>query len=71
MSKHDDEEWVLEHGFTTCPDCGKNRYVTRKVALLIRKRDPSRKYRAYRCGDYWHVTSQPTAKVTKFRKWQR
>ena len=56
-------------GFTTCPDCGKHRYLSRRAALLIRKRDRGHQYRAYRCGDYWHVTTQNASRAAAFKNW--
>ena len=58
-------------------ECGKIRYYTRKEA-----RQQARKIlgsgrpghlRAYRCdsGSFWHLTSESTAKVTRYRAYRR
>jgi hypothetical protein len=62
---------VSQHGWT-CAECGKVCYLTRRAALRAARRLPRRpgsKYRAYQCGAYWHLTSQPTAVLTGWREW--
>jgi hypothetical protein len=60
---------VLDLG--ACPGCGKHRYLTRRDAkrAITQARD-RRIYltRAYRCGDYWHVTSSTTPRTTYQRE---
>jgi hypothetical protein len=60
---------------TTCPDDGKLRFYTRKDAMRYasqRTRRPGIRLRAYRCGQFWHLTSQDTAEVTWYREnWRR
>lgn len=56
---------------TTCPADGKIRYYSRKAALRFGRRQPRTaglKLRAYRCGEFWHLTSQSTPTVTWYRK---
>lgn len=54
---------------STCPDCGKWRYPSRKDARAkARQIYPGSQARAYKCGDYWHLTSMPTGETTKFRE---
>lgn len=45
-------------GMTTasCPDCGKVRYLTRADAKRSARRQ-SRRMRAYRCGQFWHLAT--------------
>lgn len=43
-----------------CPDCGKLRYPSRKLAKVAARRiqHSKDKLSVYRCGDFWHHTSQ-------------
>ena len=54
-----------------CPDCGKVCYLSRKdarrAATQVTGRRHGSKLRVYRCGRYWHLTSQPTATLTAYR----
>lgn len=53
----------------TCPDCGKLCYETRQQARQAgRHLYPDTTIRAYRCGQWFHYTSQPTARVTRYRQ---
>lgn len=61
-----------------CETCGKVRYVSRKAAKKAASQIASqhrgrsgKKLRPYPCGDFWHLTSQGTAKVTYFREHDR
>ncbi|HWM96706.1 MAG TPA: hypothetical protein VNO54_06580 [Streptosporangiaceae bacterium] len=46
----------------TCPECGKHCYPTRAEAKrAARQKAQRRKTNAYRCGDFWHLTSQDYA----------
>lgn len=61
-----------------CPDDGKVRYISRKAAKKAASQIESqhrgrsgRKLRPYLCGDFWHLTSQATAKVTHYREQDR
>ncbi len=41
-----------------CPDCGKIRYPSRRDARRFAARIyQGGRARAYRCGDFWHLTS--------------
>lgn len=53
-----------------CPECGKMRYTSKGQAKRAGRQTPRRrgKLRVYRCGAYWHLTSQATAKVTMHRE---
>jgi hypothetical protein len=54
-----------------CPEDGKIRYYTRKDALRFGRRQPrtaGMRLRAYRCGEFWHLTSQDTAEITWYRE---
>jgi hypothetical protein len=58
--------------FGTCPDCGKLRFTTRATARKAGRQAQRRGVhitRVYRCGDYWHWTSQDAAKAAKMRRW--
>lgn len=58
---------VLADRAGTC-QCGKVRYITRKAARAA-ARKLSRRCRAYRCGDYWHLASyQPQSRVMWYRE---
>ena len=52
------------------PPCGKVRYYTRHQARAeARKaRGHTGRLSAYRCGDFWHLTSQTAARKTHFRE---
>jgi len=55
----------------TCPDCGKRRYRSRRDAKQEARQMLARGIvvtRAYRCGDYWHLTSQDTGTTTRQRE---
>ena len=54
-----------------CPACGKHCYRTRSDAKRAIAQIRSRGVhvtRAYRCGDFWHLTSQDTAATTHHRE---
>lgn len=49
-------------GLSTCPDCGKRRYGSRKDAKrAARARHPGDHLAEYRCGGFWHVGHLPQA----------
>ena len=55
-------------------ECGKVRYFTRKEAKLWARKflgTHKGKLRAYRCGCFWHLTSEPTSKVTFWRAYMQ
>jgi hypothetical protein len=55
-----------------CPEDGKIRYYSRRDALRFGRQAPGgRKLRAYRCGEFWHLTSQDTTQVTWYREHRR
>ena len=44
---------------STCPECGKRCYPTRADAKrAARQQKQRRATNPYRCGDWWHLTSQ-------------
>lgn len=54
-----------------CPDCGKLQYRSRAGAKLAAKRGQQTGLgitRVYKCGEYWHLTSQDTATTTRQRE---
>lgn len=56
----------------TCA-CGKVRYLgkasAKAAARQIRGRGKGGRMRAYQCGGgFWHLTSQSTARTTRFRE---
>jgi len=57
----------------TCADCGKVCYLSRRDArrgASQLSRRAGSKLRAYRCGRYWHLTSQGTGVLTGWREWE-
>ena len=61
-----------------CPDCGKRCYASRGEAKRSGRRFASEgghrghRYRAYQCGDWWHLTSwQAAARVAAYRDHER
>lgn len=55
-----------------CPACGKVRFPTRRSARKWgRHQYPAAKIRAYKCGNFWHFTSQDTATTTWFKDLKR
>ena len=63
----------LKPGEGTCPDCGKIKYGSRKKAKAAARRmsmnGVSRVMRAYRCGDWWHLTSQSAERAAAWREY--
>lgn len=56
--------------FVTCPACGKRAYRTKADARRNgRQLYPGVRLRAYRCGWWWHVTSQSAVKAAVWREW--
>jgi hypothetical protein len=56
----------------SCPDCGKLRFTSRSVAKRAARRAQSHGVhvtRVYRCGEYFHWTSQDAARAAKLRRW--
>lgn len=53
-----------------CPGCGKHRFSSRAQAKRAARAMPGRyaKLRAYRCGDYWHLTSAGTSTTEWYRR---
>ncbi len=55
-----------------CPDCGKLRYLSRKNAKIAaahnRGKGKGAVWRAYKCGDFWHLTTESTSRITYFRE---
>ena len=58
----------------SCPACGKKCFESRRDAKADAARQAGeggpRGLRPYRCGDYWHLTSQDTATRTAYRELQ-
>lgn len=53
---------------STCPGCGKVRHLSRPAAKRSAKMQ-GRRMRAYRCGDFWHLTSyQPHGRAAWYRE---
>lgn len=53
----------------SCPACGKCCYQRRKTARLAARRlHPGKHMRAYRCGDYWHLTSRFAREKARARR---
>lgn len=63
----------LDVAVGVCPDCGKVRYPTRKSARRGAYRGAGtvgKAMHAYRCGDYWHLTSRPAVVIAAYRDWR-
>jgi len=63
-------------GMGRCPDCGKVRYASRREARQaaqgLRWHGGNRKRaRTYRCGNYWHLTTQDAEKAAWYREHMR
>jgi hypothetical protein len=57
----------------TCPDCGKHMFASRQAAKRAARQaqqDGIVVTRVYRCGKFFHWTSQDTAATTRFREWR-
>lgn len=55
-----------------CPDCGKLMFTSRRIARRAARQAQQRGVhvtRVYRCGEYWHWTSQDAARAAKLRRW--
>lgn len=51
-----------------CPACGKRCYPRRKAARLAARRlYPGKHMGEYKCGDFWHLTSQPARRKARER----
>ncbi len=52
-----------------CPDCGKVGFPDRQSAKqAARQLYPDTLMRVYRCGQWYHMTSQDTETVTRYRQ---
>ena len=52
----------------TCPDCGKQAYTSKGSAKnAARVLYPGQRVRAYRCGEWWHLTSQDAARTAEMK----
>lgn len=78
MSQRDRPAEKMSHGQgSLCPDDGKIRYYTRRQAKAEIARICGKghglgvKLRAYRCGEFFHITSQGAAAVASYRDYDR
>lgn len=58
---------IIDGSVGPCPDCGKKRFPTKKAALDLRKQRPDAGFRAYQCGDFWHLTTRDAATIERYR----
>jgi ssDNA-binding Zn-finger/Zn-ribbon topoisomerase 1 len=63
----------FSQGESRCPECGKIRYQSRKDARQAQRtraaiHGPTGKMRAYKCGNFWHLTSRPADWITGYRE---
>ncbi len=62
----------IETSTGSCPDCGKQRYISKAAAKTIARqmeaRHGDRLQRPYKCGDYWHLTSASRATMIRYRE---
>lgn len=50
----------------TCPDCGKRAYTAKASAKnAARLLYPGQRMRVYKCGRWWHLTSQDAARTAE------
>lgn len=50
----------------TCPDCGKRAYASKASAKNgARSLYPGQRMRVYKCGPWWHLTSQDAARTAE------
>jgi hypothetical protein len=64
--------WAGAHPIGDCPDCGKRCFTSRREAKRAADAAEQRGVvvtRVYRCGQWWHWTSQSAAKATAWRDW--
>lgn len=51
-----------------CPACGKKIFTSKRIArLAIRRLYQGQRFRFYRCGQWWHATSQDAAVTARMR----
>lgn len=59
---------ISRHGFATCADCGKRAFTSKTAAKRgARVLYPESRMRVYRCGEWWHLTSQDAARAAEMR----
>ena len=52
-----------------CDECGKHGYTSKEQAKIIsRQLHPGEQLRVYKCGPWWHLTSQTTATTEYYRQ---
>ena len=52
----------------TCAECGKRAYTSKTSAKnAARVLYPGERMRVYKCGQWWHLTSQDAARAAEFR----
>lgn len=52
----------------TCPDCGKRAYASKASAKNgARLLYPGQRMRVYKCGPWWHITSQDAARTAEMK----
>ena len=61
---------VMRRSIGVCSVCGKQMYLSKKDAKAdARRLYPGDLMRVYQCGEMWHITSQSTRQMTRWRAW--
>lgn len=58
---------IIDGNVGPCPVCGKKRYPTKRDALDLRKQRPDAGFRAYKCGNFWHLTTRDAVTIERYR----
>jgi predicted nucleic acid binding AN1-type Zn finger protein len=51
-----------------CPDCGKLACTSKAEAKRTARQLFGQRWRVYRCGRWWHMTSQDAARTAEYRE---
>jgi hypothetical protein len=74
MSHHVRYVAPVRYSVGGCPECGKQRYVSKsaakKAARWKQTFGDAPECRPYRCGDYWHLTSADRSRLARWREWE-
>ncbi len=62
----DNRGWNLVQ--VTCPSDGKKCYATRSDAKRAARQFHGGQARVYRCGEWWHLTSQDAETAARYRE---
>lgn len=60
---------TVQQAIATCPECDKRAYTSKATAKnTARLLYPGVKMRVYKCGPWWHLTSQDAARTEWMRR---